>query len=329
MKVATLRDGTRDGCLIVVRRDGEKGVRAQGIARTLQEALDRWDASLPALEALSQDLHAGRAKDVFAIDPTLLMAPLPRAYQWLDGSAYLNHVELVRKARGAEMPPSFYDDPLMYQGASDGFLGPREDIEHKSESWGIDFEAEIAVITGDIPYQASVEEAGRQIRLLTLVNDVSLREIIPAELAKGFGFVVSKPATAFSPFAITPDELAEAWRDWKVWLPLEVAYNGAWFGSPEAGEEMQFSFARLLSHAAQTRTLGAGTILGSGTISNKDRSKGSCCLAERRMIEKIEKGAVKTPFMSFGDTIRIEMKKDGQSLFGAIDQKVVPWKKQA
>lgn len=322
MKLATLRDGTRDGRLLVVRRDGEVAIHAGSLARTLQEALERWEEVAPALQALSDEVNEGRKQGVFALDPVQLMAPLPRAYQWLDGSAYLNHVELVRKARGAEMPPSFYDDPLIYQGGSDGFLGPREPILHKSEAWGIDFEAEIAVITGDIPYQASEAEAGGQIRLLMLANDVSLRELIPAELAKGFGFVVSKPATAFSPFAITPDELGESWRDWKVWLPLEVTYNGLWFGSPEAGPEMQFSFARLLSHVAQTRSLGAGTILGSGTISNKDRSKGSCCLAERRMIEKIESGAVKTPFMAFGDTIRIEMKKDGQSLFGAIQQTV-------
>ncbi len=326
MKLATLRDGSRDGVLLVVDRAGEWAVKATGIARTLQDALERWDDVEGALKELFDALQAGDAVGAFAVDVDQLLSPLPRAYQWLDGSAFLNHVELVRKARGAEVPASFYEDPLMYQGGSDTFLGPTEDIRHASEEWGIDFEAEVAVVTGDVPYGTKASDALGHIRLLMLVNDVSLRNLIPAELAKGFGFVVSKPPTAFSPFAVTPDELGEAWRDGRVHLPLEVEYNGAWFGHPNAGPEMQFSFADLIAHVAKTRPLGAGTIIGSGTISNKDRSKGSCCLAERRMIEKIDEGEIKTPFMRFGDTVRIEMKKEGQSIFGAIAQTVKPWR---
>lgn len=325
MKLATLRDGSRDGQLLIVSKDGQRAVRAGNIAPTLQAALDRWEDVVEPLQHRADALQAGSLSDAFALDTSRLLAPLPRAYQWLDGSAYLNHVELVRKARGAEMPPSFYQDPLMYQGGSDTFLGPTENIAHKTEAWGIDFEAEVAVITGDVPYQTKAEDAGQYVRLVMLVNDVSLRELIPAELAKGFGFVVSKPPTAFSPFAVTPDELGDSWKDGKVCLPLEVYYNDQWFGAPDAGEEMQFSFFRLIEHVCQTRPLGAGTILGSGTISNRDRSKGSCCLAEKRMIEKIEIGEIKTPFMKFGDRIRIEMKKEGLSIFGAIDQRVVPW----
>lgn len=325
MKFATLNDGTRDGLLLVVRRDGEHAVKANDIAPNLRTALDNWSDVESALQARYDAINAGMAEGAFAVDTTQLMAPLPRAAQWLDGSAYLNHVELVRKARGAEMPPSFFEDPLMYQGQSDSFIGPNQDIVHKTTEWGIDFEGEVAVVTDDVPYHTSTENAGQFVRLLMLVNDVSLRGLIPAELAKNFGFLVSKPPTAFSPFAITPDELGDAWQDGKVCLPLEVTYNGEWFGNPEAGEEMQFSFHRLIAHAAQTRPLGAGTVIGSGTVSNKDRSKGSSCLAESRMIEKIETGEFKTPFMAFGDTIRIEMKKDGVSLFGAIEQKVVQW----
>jgi fumarylacetoacetate (FAA) hydrolase len=325
MKFATLRDGTKDGSLLLVSRDNQRGLAVPEIAPTLQSALERWDEVESALQARYDELNAGSVEGEIAIDVTQLMAPLPRAYQWLDGSAFLNHVELVRKARGAQMPPSFYSDPLVYQGVSNPFLGPTEDIVHASEDWGIDFEAEIAVITDDVPYHASAEEAEKHIRLIMLVNDVSLRGLIPSELAKSFGFVVSKPPTAASPFAITPDELGDSWKNGRVWLPLEVDYNGEWFGNPEAGEEMQFGFGELLAHVARTRPLCAGTIFGSGTVSNKDRAKGSCCLAEKRMIEKIDTGEFVTPFMSFGDTVRIEMKKDGQSLFGAIDQKVVKW----
>lgn len=325
MKLATLRDGSRDGVLLVVSRDNQQAVKAEGIAATMQAALDEWEQVEPALQERYEALNAGNAEGAFAVDVDKLMSPLPRSGQWLDGSAYLNHVELVRKARGAEVPATFYEDPLMYQGQSDCFIGPTEDIAHKTEDWGIDFEGEIAVITDDVPYHTSEEDAAKHVRLLMLVNDVSLRGLIPPELAKGFGFVVSKPPTAFSPFAITPDELGDSWKEGKVWLPLEVTYNGEWFGNPDAGPEMQFSFHRLIAHAAQTRPLGAGTIIGSGTVSNKDRSKGSSCLAERRMIEKIEEGEFKTPFMRFGDTIQIEMKKDGASLFGTISQKVVKW----
>lgn len=328
MKFATLRDHSRDGVLLVVDRAGQKAVKATGIAATLQDALERWEEVEARLQALSDALNEGKAEGAFDLDRKQLCAPLPRAYQWLDGSAYLNHVELVRKARGAEVPASFYEDPLMYQGGSDNFLGPLDDIVHATEAWGIDFEAEIAVVTDDVPYGTTTEEALGKIRLVMLVNDVSLRNLIPSELAKGFGFVVSKPPTAFSPFAVTPDELGDAWQDGKVHLPLEVQYNGAWFGNPDAGPEMQFSFARLIAHVAKTRPLGAGTIIGSGTISNKDRAKGSCCLAERRMIEKIDTGEFKTPFMKFGDTVRIEMNKDGKSIFGAIEQTVRQWKQE-
>ncbi len=325
MKFATLRDGTRDGQLLVVSRDGQRAVKATNISPTLQSALENWDNVVGDLQKLSDALNAGQTEDAFDVDVDQLEAPLPRAYQWLDGSAYLNHVELVRKARGATVPESFYDDPLMYQGGSDTFIGPTQDIAHKTEDWGIDFEGEIAIVTGDVPYQTSEEEAGQYVRLLMLVNDVSLRGLIPSELAKSFGFVVSKPPTVFSPFAVTPDELGDSWRDGKVWLPLEVSYNNEFFGNPDAGPEMVFSFHRLIAHVARTRPLGAGTIIGSGTVSNKDRSKGSCCLAEKRMIEKIDTGEFVTPFMKFGDRVRIEMKKDGQSIFGAIDQKVVKW----
>ncbi|MCK6509925.1 fumarylacetoacetate hydrolase family protein [Myxococcota bacterium] len=329
MKLATLRDGSRDGVLLVVDRAGERAVKAAGIARTMQEALECWEEVEGPLRGLFEALQSDRVEGAFAIEVDRLHAPLPRAYQWLDGSAFLNHVELVRKARGAEVPASFYEDPLMYQGGSDTFLGPTEDIVHASEEWGIDFEAEVAVVTGDVPYGTKASDALGYIRLLMLANDVSLRNLIPAELAKGFGFVVSKPPTAFSPFAVTPDELGESWQDGRVHLPLEVEYNGAWFGHPNAGPEMQFSFPELIAYVTKTRPLGAGTILGSGTISNKDRSTGSCCLAERRMIEKIEEGESKTPFMRFGDTVRIEMKKGGRSIFGAIAQTVKPWKKES
>lgn len=326
MKLATLRDQSRDGQLLVVSRDGQRAAKATDIAPTLQAALDQWEQVEAKLCARFEAVEQNKWPQTFALDVTTLAAPLPRAYQWLDGSAYLNHVALVRKARGADMPPSFYQDPLMYQGGSDTFLGPTQDIAHLSEAWGIDFEAEVTVITGDVPYQTKAADAAKYVRLIMLVNDVSLRELIPTELAKGFGFVVSKPPTSCSPFAVTPDELGNSWQDGKVCLPLDVFFNGERFGCPDAGEEMQFSFYQLIEHVCQTRPLGAGTIVGSGTVSNQDRSKGSCCLAEKRMIEKIETGAIKTPFMKFGDRVRIEMKKGGQSVFGAIDQQVVPWK---
>lgn len=322
MKLASLRRG-RDGALHVVSRDLSACVAAMHIAPTLQAALDNWSDARPGLERLYQLLNEGDAPGAVAFDPRNCASPLPRAFQWADGSAYVTHVELVRRARGAEMPPSFWTDPLMYQGGSDSFLGPTEAILAADESWGIDFEAEVAVITGDVPMGTQTADAARHIKLLMLVNDVSLRNLIPAELAKNFGFFQSKPASAFSPVAVTPDELGPAWRDAKVHLPLTVHLNGERFGAPDAGVDMTFSFADLIHHAAKTRALGSGSIVGSGTVSNKDRSAGSCCIAEQRTIEQIESGAPKTPFMHFGDRVRIEMfDARGASIFGAIDQTV-------
>lgn len=325
MKLASLKQGGRDGELVVVSRDLTQAVRVRDFAPTLQRALDDWRAVAPMLEAAYQRLNDGAFKDqAFAFDPTAVAAPLPRAYQWADGSAYVNHVELVRKARGAEMPASFWTDPLMYQGGSDAFLGPTDDILAESEAWGIDFEGEVAVITDDVPMGASSAQAKDHIRLLMLVNDVSLRNLIPNELAKGFGFFQSKPASAFSPVAVTPDELGEAWDGQRVHLPLDVKFNDTRFGTPNAGIDMTFDFPQLIAHAAKTRELAAGSIIGSGTVSNVDRSKGSACIAERRMLEQVESGQPKTPFMRFGDRVRIAMfDKAGQSIFGSIDQKVV------
>ncbi len=325
MKFATLADGTRDGQLLLVARDGDRAVSATAIARTLQDALERWDEVSGALEDRYAALNAGLLADAFEVDLSALAAVLPRSYQFIDGSAYLNHLELVRKARGAEMPQSFLTDPLVYQGVSDGYLAPREDIVVADIAWGVDFEAEVAVITGDVPYHCAREDALEHIRLVCILNDVSLRNLIPSELQKGFGFLVSKPPSALSAFAVTPDELGDSWRDGRVWLPLEVEWNGAWFGDPDAGPEMQFGFDRLIEHVAQTRPLRAGTIIGSGTVSNADRTRGSCCIAEKRMIEKIETGAFVTPFMQFGDTVKIDMRKDGRSIFGSIEQTLVRW----
>ncbi len=322
MKLASLKGG-RDGQLVVVSRDLKKCVAVPHIAHTLQQVMDDWAHATPHLVRIYDLMNEGPVDGERRFDPQECASPLPRAYQWADGSAYVTHVELVRKARGAEMPPSFWTDPLMYQGGSDSFLGPTDDIPAADESWGIDFEGEIAVITDDVPMGASVAGAARHIRLLMLVNDVSLRNLIPAELAKGFGFFQSKPASSFSPVAVTPDELGQAWQDSKVHLPLLVSLNGARFGAPNAGEDMTFSFADLIAHAAKTRALCAGSIIGSGTVSNKDRSHGSACIAERRMLETLEQGGAKTPFMKFGDRVRIEMLDlDGRSIFGAIDQKV-------
>ncbi len=324
MKFATYRNATRDGSLMLVSRDLTRAVAAGDRVPTLQYALDNWASVFPLLEELYAALNRGELPDCVAFDAGQCLSPLPRAYQWADGSAYLNHVELVRRARGAEVPASFYSDPLMYQGGSDAFLAPGADIPLRDAAWGLDFEGEVAVVTGDVPLGASPAECAAAIRLLMLVNDVSLRGLIPGELAKGFGFFQSKPATAFSPVAVTPDELGTAWRDGKVHLPLEVEYNGTWFGSPNAGVEMQFSFPELVAHVARTRELCAGSIVGSGTVSNKDRSKGFCCIAEVRMIETIEQGAPQTPFMKVGDTVRITMHdNEGRSLFGEINQKVV------
>lgn len=323
MKLASLRHG-RDGRLVVVSRDLTRAVAVPGIAATLQAALDDWATAAPELNAVYSLLNEGSLQGDFDFDQAACASPLPRAYQWCDGSAYLNHVELVRKARGAVMPPEFLHDPLMYQGGSDDFLGPRDDIPVASESYGIDFEGEVAVITDDVPMGISAGPARDHIKLLMLVNDVSLRGLIPAELAKGFGFFHAKPSSAFSPVAVTPDELGQAWAGAKVHRPLLSTYNDTLVGQPDCGADMQFDFGQLVAHAAKTRNLRAGTIVGSGTISNYDRSKGWSCFAEIRMIETIDHGAPKTPFMKFGDRIRIEMlDAQGRSIFGAIDQQVV------
>ncbi|QRF57207.1 fumarylacetoacetate hydrolase family protein [Variovorax paradoxus] len=332
MKLATLKDGSRDGQLVVVSRDLTLAHYATGIAHRLQQVLDDWGFMAPQLQDLYAALNAGRARHAFPFDPAQCMAPLPRAYQWADGSAYLNHVELVRKARNAEVPESFYQDPLMYQGGSDDFIGPTDDVVVPSEAMGIDFEAEIAVVTGDVKMGATPEQALDGIRLVMLANDVSLRNLIPAELAKGFGFFQSKPATAFSPVAVTLDELGEAWAGGRVHLALQSSWNGRKVGLCEAGPEMTFHFGQLIAHVAKTRNVRAGSIVGSGTVSNKGVEKngrmewprGYSCIAEKRCIETIQDGAPSTEFMRYGDTIRIEMKGlDGRSMFGAIDQEIV------
>ena len=328
MKLATLKEGGRDGTLIVVNRDMTRAIEAKDIAASLQAALDDWAQTAPRLNALYDDLNAGRVEDAFDLDLKALAAPLPRCYQFLDGSAYLPHVERVRKARGAEVPESFFTDPLMYQAVSDGFMGPVDDIAMASTEWGIDFESEIGVITDDVPMGATPEECADHIQLVTILNDVSLRKLIPGELAKGFGFLQSKPRSSLAPVVVTPDELGDAWKDEKLHLPLLTHYNGKLFGEPEAGEDMQFSFAELLAHAAKSRPLAAGTLLGSGTIANQDTSKGASCLAEKRMLEIIANGEAETPFMQFGDKVRIEMKTgDGESIFGAIEQEVVRYER--
>ncbi|MCK2166874.1 fumarylacetoacetate hydrolase family protein [Thalassospira xiamenensis] len=337
MKLATLKNGTRDGQLVLVTKDLGEYVDASAIAPTLQAALDNWDKVAPRLSELADEIAAGSTiAKRFTLDETKLHSPLPRAFQWADGSAYVNHVELVRKARGAEMPETFWTDPLMYQGGSDSFLGPRDDIRMADTAWGIDMEGEIAVITGDVPMGASIDQARDAIRLIMLVNDVSLRGLIPGELAKGFGFFQSKPSSAFSPVAVTPDELGDAWDGGKVHLPLCVDLNGKPFGRANAGVDMTFDFAQLIAHAAKTRPLCAGSIIGSGTVSNKldggpgkpvaQGGAGYSCIAEIRMIETIENGKPETPFMQFGDRVRIEMLDgNGQSIFGAIDQSVVKY----
>lgn len=309
---------------MVVSNDLKTCVAATDIAPTLQDALDRWDECSGDLRILASALEEGSAQDIEAFDPALFESPLPRAYQIADGSAYLNHVELVRRARGAEMPPEFLHDPLMYQAVSDTILAPRDPIAVRDEAYGIDFEAEIAVIVGDVPMGVSVAEAGSYIRLVMLMNDVSLRNLIPAELAKGFGFFQSKPPSAFSPVAVTPDALGGAWQDYKLHLPLLSQINGVEVGRPNAGVDMQFNFAELIAHAAKTRPLMAGAIIGSGTVSNRDRAAGIACIAETRMIEKIETGTMTTPFLSFGDVVRIEMcDAAGRDIFGAIEQRVM------
>jgi len=330
MKLASLKGG-RDGRLAVVSHDLSRYLPADDIAGTLQEALDNWATCEPALRAVSHEMHETNAGHTF--DTAQCASPLPRAYQWADGSEYVNHVELVRKARGAEMPESFWSDPLMYQGGSDSFIGPKEPILAASEDWGIDFEAEVAVVTGDVPMGIGGKDALSHIKLVMLVNDVSLRNLIPGELGKGFGFFQSKPSSAFSPVAVTPDELGDTWKDGKLHMPLLSFLNEDPFGRPDAGVDMTFDFGQLIAHAARTRPLGAGTIIGSGTVSNKldggpgrpieDGGVGYSCIAEIRMIETIETGKPQTSFLKFGDRVRIEMRDaDGLSIFGAIDHEV-------
>jgi fumarylacetoacetate (FAA) hydrolase len=334
MKLATLKDGGRDGTLVVVNRELTRAVAVPEIAPTLQRALEAWDTAAPRLAAVYEALgQAGPdsgsrhpalpEREIMPLDAARLAAPLPRAYEFVDGSAYLPHVERVRKARGAEVPESFYTDPLMYQAVSAGFLGPRDPVRVGSEEFGIDLEAEVVVVTDDVPMAVSPADAAGHIQLIGLVNDVSLRNLIPGELAKGFGFLQSKPRSALSPVFVTPDELGPAWRDSKVHLPLLTHINGAWFGAPEAGVDMQFDFAQLIAHAARTRPLSAGTIVGSGTVANKDTGKGASCFAEKRTVETLELGKPVTPFMAFGDVVRIEMlDADGRSIFGAIEQTI-------
>ena len=332
MKLATYKDGSRDGQLVVVSRDLSTAHYATGIAAKLQQVLDDWNFLSPQLQDLYQTLNSGKARHAFPFDPKQCMAPLPRAYQWADGSAYINHVELVRLARNSKVPDNYYTEPLMYQGGSDDFLGPNDDAPFRDEAWGIDFEAEIAVITGDVPMGATPEQAIEGIRLIMLANDWSLRHLIPDELAKSFGFFQSKPATAFSPVCITPDEAGDAWSGGKLALTIQSQWNGRTVGMCDAGQEMTFSFGQLIAHICKTRNVRAGSIVGSGTVSNraiekdgrKEWVKGYSCIAEKRAIETILDGQPVTDYMKFGDTIRIEIKgKDGQSVFGAIDQKVV------
>jgi fumarylacetoacetate (FAA) hydrolase len=327
MKLGTVKDGTRDGTLVVVSRDLETAVKAEGIAPTLQAALDDWSAKAPALATLYSGLNAHKVvTGVFPLEPQRMAAPLPRAYQWVDGSAYLVHAERVRRSRGAELPASAYEDPLMYQGGSDTMLGPHDDIALADEAWGIDYEAEIVAIVDDVPMGAAPPRCAERIRLLGIVNDVSLRGLIPPELAKGFGFLHGKPSTAFAPVVVTPDELGDAWRGGTIHLPLVSTLNGKVVGRPNAGEDMNFTLPQLIAHAAKTRALAAGTIVGSGTVANRDEARGCSCIAEMRAIETIKTGKPETPFMRFGDTIRIEMlDAAGTSIFGAIEQKVVKY----
>jgi fumarylacetoacetate (FAA) hydrolase len=324
MKLASLKAGGRDGTLIVVSRDLSSYVEATGIAQTLQQALDNWQAAAPRLNALSAELNDAARDDAHPLNMVDLASPFPRAYEFVDGSAYLPHVERVRKARGAEVPASFYEDPLMYQATSAGFLAPLDPVSVASEDFGIDFEAEVIVVTDDVDMGTSAKQAAQHIQLIGLINDVSLRNLIPGELAKGFGFLQSKPRSALSPVLVTADELGEAWQDSKLSLPLRSSINGELFGWPEAGNDMQFNFAQLIAHAARTRPLVAGTLVGSGTIANEDRSVGASCLAEKRVLEVVEKGAAETPFLQFGDTVRIEMlDAQGCSIFGPIEQAIV------
>jgi len=332
MKLATLKSGERDGCLVVVDRQLRRAVRAEGIAPTLQAALERWDETSALLSGIYKRLNEGddfegRALD---FDPKDCMSPLPRCYQWLDGSAYLNHAELVRRARNADMPALLYQEPMMYQGASDSFIGPRDPILVADERTGIDLEAEIAVVCDDVPMATDKTAASAHIKLVMLVNDVSLRNLMPSELSKGFGFLCSKPATAFSPVAVTPDELGAAWDGKKLSLPVHSYVNDVWLGSPNAGVDLDFDFTDLIAHATQTRELEAGTIIGSGTVSNRNAAVGSSCLQEKRMLETIATGEPKTAHLRFGDRVTIDMvDADGVSIFGAIVQRVTPFEAQS
>jgi fumarylacetoacetate (FAA) hydrolase len=326
MKLATLKNNTRDGRLVVVSKDLMSAIEVPDVAKTLQQALDNWETCQAALQEYYVRLNEGKLTNTLSFSMQNIAAPLPRAYQWADGSAYVNHVELVRKARGAELPADFWTDPLMYQGGSDAFLGPYDDIPLADHAWGLDFEAEVAVITRDVPMTTSPEKAAQSICLLMLVNDVSLRNLIPSELNKGFGFFQSKPSSAFSPVAVTPDELGEAWDGKKVHLPLITYFNEKLFGSPNAGIDMTFDFPTLIAHAAKTRPLSAGTIIGSGTVSNCDRSNGSSCIAEKRMLEILAEGKPTTSFMQLGDRVQIEMlDKNKESIFGNIKQQVIAY----
>lgn len=327
MKLGSLKEGGRDGTLIVVSRDLTRAVKATSIATTLQAALDDWSNAAPRLNALSEALNAGNAANAFVLNMAALASPLPRAYEFVDGSAYLPHVERVRRARGAEVPKSFYTDPLMYQATSAGFLGPRDSVVVPSEDYGIDLEAEVIVVTDDVPMAVTPAQASAHIQLIGLVNDVSLRGLIPNELAKGFGFLQSKPRSALSPVLVTPDELGETWQGDKLHLPMRTWLNGAWFGEAECGVDMQFSFAELVAHVAKTRPLTAGTIVGSGTIANEDTDKGASCLAEQRTVETLRDGKPTTPFLKFGDTLRIDIiDHAGASIFGSIEQVIAPLK---
>jgi fumarylacetoacetate (FAA) hydrolase len=325
MKLASLKNGTRDGVLVVVSSDLTRAVPVPAVAHTMQQAIEDWARAAPLLQQIYLRLNSGDLPGTWPFDPARAESPLPRSYQWLDGSAYLSHVELVRQARGVEMSKELYQEPIMYQGGSEYFIGPRDPVLAADEGWGIDLEGEVAVILDDVPMLTDAADAGRHIKLFMLVNDISLRHVIPAELKKGFGFLNGKGQTAFSPVAVTPDELGEAWDGGKLHLPLTVHLNGKQFGQPHAGIDMYFNFPALIAHAAKTRSLGAGTIVGSGTISNHDRSNGFACISEARALESVAKGAPSTPFMHFGDRVRIEMfDPAGRSIFGAIDQSVAP-----
>jgi len=327
VKLASLREHSRDGSLVVVSRDLARAVRVEKIAATLQSALENWGAVAPLLADVAASLEGGGERHAFDFQEALagnrVAAPLPRAYEWLDGSAYLSHVERVRRARNDKVPESFYKDPLMYQGGAGQMMGARDPIRVISEEWGVDLECEVVAIVGDVAMGATPGEAAKAVRLVTLVNDVSFRRLIPAELAKGFGFVNGKGANALAPVAVTPDELGDAWRDGRVHLELECHVNGKRLGHPNAGKDAAFGLFDLIAHAAKTRELAAGTLVGTGTISNHDASVGYACLMEARLVEQVEQGAAKTEFLKFGDRVRIEMRDaSGRSVFGAIDQKV-------